>query len=323
MNLKTYLLLFLSALVLYSCSENYKVPSNMDKTKDKMKELSQVIFSFDSTKNTKVMLPLGVNLYGTVDDFINNAESITKKQVNKGDSVCLKFVTKSRLFGNKEKTLNVKGIRMYQNGKYRDSLECVYYDFIDKCDSVTFMEYVSEVMEYTDCFFDDSWKKIILNLNDAYNYKNSEGIDMCCTFWVKGNVCAELDFSKKKRCISLNFYNMKRCEYKDVFYGINYMLYEINGYNKKIKEEADGDLIVKGSWWDGSVDVVEKFVKEYLEEPDSYQPLEWSDVEYDGYHYWVYHTYLAKDSVNGYYVSTRKFVMDGEDGRITNSELIK
>lgn len=72
--------------------------------------------------------------------------------------------------------------------------------------------------------------------------------------------------------------------------------------------------VVENSAWDGSVRQVERYLKdEVLKDPDSYQSIEWSQVqktETGGY--MVRHKFRAQNSFGGYVVSTYGFILDSQ-----------
>lgn len=65
---------------------------------------------------------------------------------------------------------------------------------------------------------------------------------------------------------------------------------------------------VQSSSWDGSVQQVVKYLKnEYLIDPLSYQPIEWSPVQEVSDGYWVRHKYRARNGFGGYVVENKVF----------------
>lgn len=76
---------------------------------------------------------------------------------------------------------------------------------------------------------------------------------------------------------------------------------------------------VQNSAWDGSVQQVVSYLKkEYLIDPLSYQPIEWSPVQQVNDGYWVRHQYRARNSFGGYVVMDQVFHlnMDGKVDRV-------
>lgn len=74
---------------------------------------------------------------------------------------------------------------------------------------------------------------------------------------------------------------------------------------------------VENSSWDGSVRQVEKYLKNTLKDPKSYESIEWSEVQKDGSNYKVRHKYRAKNSFGGYVVSNQIFVINRQ-GEVVN-----
>lgn len=79
---------------------------------------------------------------------------------------------------------------------------------------------------------------------------------------------------------------------------------------------------VRASAFDGSVHHVERFLKNNLKDPKSYEGIEWGNlVEQDmpGYSYTIWHQYRAKNSFGGYVVSKQMFYLDSL-GSVVNVE---
>ena len=69
---------------------------------------------------------------------------------------------------------------------------------------------------------------------------------------------------------------------------------------------------IQNSAWDNSVYQVEKYLKQNLKDPDSYESIEWSSVvEKDG-NYQVRHKYRARNSFGGYVIENCIFILNKE-----------
>lgn len=80
-----------------------------------------------------------------------------------------------------------------------------------------------------------------------------------------------------------------------------------------------GDHRLKSSAWDGSVHYVKEHVKTNLKDPDSYESIEWSNVQtLDDGRFWIRHKYRAKNSFGGYVVENKIFIYDSS-GNIVSS----
>lgn len=80
-----------------------------------------------------------------------------------------------------------------------------------------------------------------------------------------------------------------------------------------------GKLEVRNSPWDGSVGVVERYLKSsYLKDPDSFQAVEWGKVAKGCGTYVVALKFRARNSLGGYVVETRIFTLNA-DGAVTGS----
>lgn len=69
--------------------------------------------------------------------------------------------------------------------------------------------------------------------------------------------------------------------------------------------------------WDGSVSQVEQYLKNNLKDPDSFEAIEWSNVqkESDG-SFFVRCKYRAKNSFGGYVIENKIFYLDAQ-GTVT------
>jgi len=79
---------------------------------------------------------------------------------------------------------------------------------------------------------------------------------------------------------------------------------------------------VENSEWDGSVHQVETWLEENLKDPDSYESIEWYEVQQKyvdgkGSIYLVRHEYRSKNSFGGYTVNDDVFILDSE-GTVAN-----
>lgn len=81
------------------------------------------------------------------------------------------------------------------------------------------------------------------------------------------------------------------------------------------KTSSNNKEVVVNSVYDASVYQVENYLKrEYLNDPDSYEGIEWSTVQKDDnnslYKYYVRHKYRAKNAFGGYVVEEKIFYLD-------------
>lgn len=84
-------------------------------------------------------------------------------------------------------------------------------------------------------------------------------------------------------------------------------------------ETSDGPK-VRNSTLDASVHQVETFLKKNLNDPKSYESIEWSalnETKNSWYKYWVRHKYRAKNGFGGYVIENQIFYLD-EDGNVLN-----
>ena len=87
-------------------------------------------------------------------------------------------------------------------------------------------------------------------------------------------------------------------------------------FDKDDKKSSSKEKIVN-SEWDGSVSQVERYLKNNLNDPDSYQSISWSavvklnDTKETGFvSHQVRHKYRAKNSFGGYVVEEKMFKLD-------------
>lgn len=74
---------------------------------------------------------------------------------------------------------------------------------------------------------------------------------------------------------------------------------------------------VHNSSWDNSVEQVEKYLRHNLNDPSSYEPIDWSLVNEDGDSYWVRHRYRATNGFGSKVVCDQIFFLDSE-GNVTS-----
>jgi hypothetical protein len=92
-----------------------------------------------------------------------------------------------------------------------------------------------------------------------------------------------------------------------------------NGGGSSLPSTPQGDYRLKSSAWDGSVHYVKEHVKMNLKDPDSYESIEWSNVQtLDDGTFSVRHKYRAKNSFGGYVVENKIFIYDSS-GHIVSS----
>ena len=73
---------------------------------------------------------------------------------------------------------------------------------------------------------------------------------------------------------------------------------------------------VTNSGLDASVYQVEQFLDDNLNDPDSYDPIEWSAVQPTKNGYYVRHKYRARNGFGGMNIENKIFYLD-KDGNVT------
>lgn len=68
--------------------------------------------------------------------------------------------------------------------------------------------------------------------------------------------------------------------------------------------------VVRNSPWDGSVAQIERYLKNNLRDPDSFEAISWGEVVNDGERFSAWCKYRAKNGFGGYSVEHQVFVMD-------------
>lgn len=81
---------------------------------------------------------------------------------------------------------------------------------------------------------------------------------------------------------------------------------------KSFEKSSAKEIKVKNDPYDNSVIQVKEYIKysDYLKDPDSYDPISWSEVKRIDNEYVVMHTYRAKNSFGGYNVEKVIFALD-------------
>ncbi len=81
---------------------------------------------------------------------------------------------------------------------------------------------------------------------------------------------------------------------------------------KTKKVEKVETAVVFNSPWDGGVYQVERYLKDNLKDPDSYESITWYNVITIGTGFRVMHKYRAKNSFGGYAISQKVFTLDSK-----------
>ena len=79
---------------------------------------------------------------------------------------------------------------------------------------------------------------------------------------------------------------------------------------------TDNSSKVQNNGLDASVYQVEQFLEDHLNDPDSYDPIEWSAVQKTKNGYYVRHKYRARNGFGGMNIENKIFYLD-EDGNVT------
>lgn len=79
-----------------------------------------------------------------------------------------------------------------------------------------------------------------------------------------------------------------------------------------VRQATPARAAVQNSGWDSSVHQVERYLKNALKDPDSYDGIEWSKVVPAGTGYAVRHKYRARNSFGGMVIENQIFVLDAE-----------
>ena len=117
------------------------------------------------------------------------------------------------------------------------------------------------------------------------------------------------------------FFDLYNKKYKEKFNEIN--IFFINGEKEDIGKKVAFDKKtfgkciekVKNSDWDGSVSQIESFLEKNLNDPDSYESIEWSEVIKNDKGYVVRHKYRAKNGFGALIIQNQIFYLDF-DGNI-------
>jgi hypothetical protein len=141
------------------------------------------------------------------------------------------------------------------------------------------------------------------------------------TCWIRGNQYIQLRY--KGYSGTLEFVNApikgKLFNAESKKYLEEAMRKDENGSTKNTKNKKEKNLKnkVENSAWDGSVFQVKRFLKRNLNNPGSYESIEWGNVKKTSEGYAVRHKYRAKNGFGGYVVEDQVFYLDFE-GNVTN-----
>ena len=96
-----------------------------------------------------------------------------------------------------------------------------------------------------------------------------------------------------------------------------------NDTQEVVTDSIAKNSVVRNSEWDGSVRQVERYLKNNLKDPDSYESIEWSPVTEAGEGHIVRVKYRAKNSFGGYVVENKVFLLDSKSKVLSNSDYDK
>jgi len=77
-----------------------------------------------------------------------------------------------------------------------------------------------------------------------------------------------------------------------------------------VSSQQNTNVRVENSSWDGSVSQVKDYLKKNLNDPKSYESIEWSEVQRVVDNYRVRHKYRAKNSYGGYVIENQVFTIN-------------
>ncbi len=162
--------------------------------------------------------------------------------------------------------------------------------------------------------FDDSWETAEFNLDDADTDRKGSKYDFSnkyYKYWVTGNMAVQSNYEGMPGFATLSFYNVPKYGTKFFKENVKRAL-DIHEEVKQKMERERNQAKIQNSAWDNSVYQVEKYLKQNLKAPDSYESIEWSSVvEKDG-NYQVRHKYRARNSFGGYVIENCIFILNKE-----------
>jgi len=92
-------------------------------------------------------------------------------------------------------------------------------------------------------------------------------------------------------------------------------------YSAKHPIEENQKEIVHNLSLDGSVPQVESWLKQNLKDPDSFKAIEWSKVSKNANGYFVRCKYRAKNSLGGYAVENKLFMLNSSGEVVTVTDV--
>lgn len=149
-----------------------------------------------------------------------------------------------------------------------------------------------------------SWKKI-----DYILYGSADDITNIWTDWFNNNMKIQLAY--RFGDIDITYSNLPVSE------AISQAQFEQMREEVRAEAAVGPAAKVENNSWDGSVRQVEKYLKNALKDPKSYESIEWSEVQKDGSNYKVRHKYRAKNSFGGYVISNQIFILNRQ-GEVIN-----
>ncbi len=251
----------------------------------------------------------GFKLNGTIKDFQERTNDLIKNGDGRLDSTGDFIINTDWAYFEKR---DISITPYYKN----DSIVFLDYYFVGSKEDVGFGYYPLQLInEELLKEFDETWENVSFDFKEitskeSYSLPTNVWGRHYSNFWVKGSVAVELTYGWGA---NITYYNVPSYYKQNNFYTLSERLQKdmdeavekLNAKKSKVKMPK-----VENSPWNGSVRQVERYVKNHLKDPKSYESIEWSPVVQEGSQYRVRHRFRAKNSFGGYTVEDWEFCLD-------------
>ena len=291
--MKNFIFILVAAFLLLSCTD-----SKRKAEKQRLQELEEAYTALSKAENSEEVFKtviLGLKFGWKQKDLDKYEEELYKNQPK--DSITI----------TKEKN------------KYQDSY--TYYHKI-KIGKKEYQVYAMVALESSESnitsynlVFDKESSELLINLKEEYKdftaihcrTSDMEGDEHY--YWIQDNLV--IDYTKYATHSIVTFINAPKDKPTSTL-----------DFEQKIAKEVKEDVKkaeVMNSPWDGSVYQVKKYLKQSLKDPNSYESIDWSEVQKNGDCYIVRHKYRAKNSFGGYVIENTIFTLDSQGNVISTA----
>jgi|LSQX01.2.fsa_nt_gb hypothetical protein len=289
--------------------------SKKQKMQDSINEAWTLLDNAFHQPETDLGAPMGFILNCTNSEFYSHCEELISKYGGRQDENVIYIKTKD--FGGVEREVRMSKINYFSDPntetEYVAEIGFIFDEFRDDSSSNGGWQVLCDSISKK---FDSSWETVDFNLKDVDERESLSDISTkFYKYWVRGNIAVEFYYHGFHDYATLTYYNVPKNGTHFLREKVKRTLEIKNETRQKIQKK--NSTIIDNSAWDGSVWQVKNYLKKNLNDPKSYEGIDWSKVIETGDTYKVKHKYRAKNAFGGYVVVEQIFTLDDE-GNVIN-----